>query len=156
MVKGIFDLKDPTGLAHMAMKIEPEELASLVKNAAQLLAKENDKVGILRIVGRLVMVPPEGEAIVVGDVHGDLESLKHILKDSNFVEHAEAGEDVLLIFLGDYGDRGIHSLEVYYVVLKLKQMFPERVVLLRGNHEGPDDLLASPHDLPIHLSRELG
>ena len=156
MVKVIFNLRDPTSLADMAMKTEPEGLTSLVENTTLLLAKENDQVGILRIVGRLVVVPPEGEAIIVGDIHGDLESLKHILKDSNFVEHAKAGEDILLIFLGDYGDRGIYSPEVYYVVLKLKQMFPKRVVLMRGNHEGPDDLLASPHDLPIHLNRKFG
>ncbi len=27
---------------------------------------------------------------------------------------------------------------------------------MRGNHEGPDDLLASPHDLPLHLKRKFG
>jgi len=30
------------------------------------------------------------------------------------------------------------------------------VVLLRGNHEGPNDLLPSPHDLPMHLKRKFG
>jgi len=59
-----------------------------------------------------------------------------------------------LVFLGDYGDRGSHSPEVYYVVLKLKEMFPERVILMRGNHEGPPDLLASPHDLPIQMKNK--
>jgi protein phosphatase len=53
-----------------------------------------------------------------------------------------------LIFLGDYGDRGSFSAEVYNVVLKLKLAFPEQTVLLRGNHEGPRDLIACPHDLP--------
>ena len=32
--------------------------------------------------------------------------------------------------------------------MKLKLAFPEQIVLLRGNHEGPDDLQAYPHDLP--------
>jgi protein phosphatase len=40
--------------------------------------------------------------------------------------------------------------------MTLKASFPERVVLLRGNHEGPDDLLASPHDLPMHLHNKFG
>jgi protein phosphatase len=30
-------------------------------------------------------------------------------------------------------------------------MFPEQVILMRGNHEGPPDLLAYPHDLPIQM-----
>jgi diadenosine tetraphosphatase ApaH/serine/threonine PP2A family protein phosphatase len=56
-----------------------------------------------------------------------------------------------LIFLGDYGDRGARSTEVYYTILKLKLAFPEQVILLRGNHEGPEDLMASPHDLPLQF-----
>jgi len=151
-----FNAKDPLSLTDRAMKTEPKEFLELVETVTQLLAKENDRVGSLRVTGRLVEVPPVGEAIIVGDIHGDLESLTHILKNSNFMEKAKGGEDILLIFLGDYGDRGFNSPEVYYVVLKLKELFPERVVLMRGNHEGPDDLLASPHDLPIHLNRKFG
>src|SRR3990170_528428 len=66
------------------------------------------------------------------------------------------GENLLLIFLGDYGDRGKLSPEVYYVVLKLKETYPKNVVLMRGNHEGPEDLLASPHDLPAYLQWKFG
>jgi len=40
--------------------------------------------------------------------------------------------------------------------LKIKQLFPEHVVLMRGNHEGPNDLLAYPHDLPTYLQRKFG
>jgi len=140
----------------MAMKTSPNEFLKLVENTIQLLAKENGHVRSLRITGKLVRAPPTGKAIIVGDIHGDLESLIYILKNSQFMEKAGEGEDILLIFLGDYGDRGLHSPEVYYVVLKLKELFPERVVLMRGNHEGPDDLLAYPHDLPIHLDRKFG
>jgi len=143
-------------LIDMAMKTNANEFLRLTETSTQLLAKENRRVGSLQITGRLVEVPPIGEAILVGDIHGDLESLTHILENSNFMGKAKGGEDVLLIFLGDYGDRGSYSPEVYYVVLKLKELFPERVVLMRGNHEGPEDLLASPHDLPFHLNRKFG
>ena len=151
-----FDTKDPSSLTDAAIKTKPKEYLKLLENITQLLAKENDLVGSLGITGRLVEVPAVGEAIIVGDIHGDLESLAHVIEDSNFMEKAKDGQDILLIFLGDYGDRGFHSPEVYYVVLKLKELFPERVILMRGNHEGPDDLLASPHDLPIHLNRKFG
>jgi len=143
-------------LTDMAVKITVNEFLQLTEICTQLLAKEGGRVGSLHITGRLVEVPPVGEAIIVGDIHGDLESITYILEKSSFMEKAKDGEDILLIFLGDYGDRGFYSPEVYYVVLKLKELFPERVVLMRGNHEGPDDLLASPHDLPLHLNKKFG
>jgi len=155
-MKVSFSVKDPSNLMDTAMKTSPNEFLKLVENTIQLLAEENGRVGSLRITGKLVRAPPIGEAVIVGDIHGDLESLIYILKNSNFVKKASEDEDVLLIFLGDYGDRGLHSPEVYHVVLKLKELFPERVVLMRGNHEGPDDLLAYPHDLPTHLNRKFG
>ena len=68
----------------------------------------------------------------------------------------DQSDDAFVIFLGDYGDRGPYSAEVYYTVLKLKLLFPEQVVLMRGNHEGPDDLMADPHDLPSQFQTKFG
>ena len=147
--------EDSSSLFDAALKVEADEFLQLVKNVTQMLDSEGKRVGSLRITGRLVSIPPAGEAIVVGDIHGDLQSLKYILEHSRFLERAK-NENVYTVFLGDYGDRGAYSSEVYYVVLKLKEFFPERVVLMRGNHEGPDDLLAYPHDLPIQLHRKFG
>lgn len=138
------------------MKADSSELLQLTEDVTQLLHKETEQVGSLRITGRLASVHSQGKMIVVGDVHGDLESLKHILKNSGLIEKARKDEEYILVFLGDYGDRGSYSPEVYYVVLRLKKMFPENVVLMRGNHEGPEDLLAYPHDLPTQLSRRFG
>ena len=143
-------------LAESATDSRVEEFLGLVGKVSRQLANERGRVGNLNITGRLVEVPPVGEAIIVGDLHGDLKSLVHILEDSKFLSKARSGGDVLLIFLGDYGDRGTHSPEVYYVILKLKEMFPERVILMKGNHEGPSDLLASPHELPIQMKNKFG
>src|SRR3972149_1323486 len=148
--------KDLRQLIDHASKMSFHEFAQLVDNVVELLNKENGLVGDLKSAGRLIETPPEGEATVVGGLHGDLESLTQILKSSNFLDKVQGGKQSLLVFLGDYGDRGIYSPEVYYVVLKLKENFPENVVLMRGNHEGPDDLLASPLDLPSHLHSRFG
>jgi len=149
-------VNSPSVLAELATKSNVKEFLGLIRQVSRRLATEDEMVGALKITGRLVEAPPAGEAIVVGDLHGDLKSLIHILEESDFLGKMKKGRDVLLIFLGDYGDRGVHSPEVYYVVLKLKEMFPERVILMRGNHEGPPDLIASPHDLPVHLENKFG
>jgi protein phosphatase len=131
--------------------VQSDGLVETVENVISLLREESGKIGNLTISERFVKLEPAGEALIIGDLHGDLESLTYILKTSDFVQQMNRRKDATLIFLGDYGDRGAHSAEVYYTVLRLKLAFPEQVVLLRGNHEGPNDLLASPHDLPLQF-----
>jgi len=139
-----------------ALEIQCEGFTQLVEEATRLLREENGKVGNFSIIGRLVKLKPLGEALIVGDLHGDLESLIQILKESNFLQKMNQTSDAVLIFLGDYGDRGEYSVEVYYTVLKLKLLFSQQIVLMRGNHEGPEDLLASPHDLPMEFRVKFG
>lgn len=138
-----------------ASEIQGDEFIQLAEKARQLIASEKE-VGNFSVIGRLVKVKPLGEAVVIGDLHGDMESLVRILEESNFLRRANQKDGVTLVFLGDYGDRGAYSAEVYYIVLKLKLLFPHKVVLMRGNHEGPEDLLAYPHDLPTQFRVRFG
>jgi protein phosphatase len=92
--------------------------------------------------------------IIIGDIHGDLETLLKILKKANINELKN--QRTVIVFLGDYGDRGDKSVEVYYLLLRLKLEFKEKIIMLRGNHEGPDDLLAQPHDLPLNFIEKYG
>lgn len=156
MKKVTYSKKNLSSLAKDAMKVSVNKFIRLIENSINLLESETEHIGSLQIVGRLVKMPPKGEVIIVGDIHGDLNSLMHILENSRFLERISKNKDLFMIFLGDYGDRGINSPEVYYIILKLKEQFPEKVILMRGNHEGPDDLLASPHDLPIQLKEKFG
>jgi protein phosphatase len=127
-----------------------------------LLREEHGVIGNLNMIGRLIRMKPLGEALIVGDLHGDLESLIDILKSSNFLQRMNQNDDAFLVFLGDYGDRGAYSVEVYYTVLKLKLSHPKQVALMRGNHEqfwvhgDQDDLAPSPHDLPLQFQAKFG
>jgi protein phosphatase len=139
-----------------ALEVQYSEFIRVVEDAASLLCSENGKVGNLDILGRLVKLKPQGEALIVSDLHGDLESLIQIMQESSFIQKMNQNNDAFLIFLGDYGDRGEYSKEIFYTVLKLKLAFPEQVILMRGNHEGPEDLLPSPHDLPTEFKIKFG
>jgi diadenosine tetraphosphatase ApaH/serine/threonine PP2A family protein phosphatase len=156
MVQKMRFIENLESLFKKAVEVNIDEFQRLVNAVVESQTKEHGYVGSLQITGRLVNLMPKGEAVIVGDIHGDLEGLFYILKATDFIERVKEGERCLLVFLGDYGDRGMQSPEVYYVVLKLKEAFPENVVLMRGNHEGPDDILPYPHDLPNHLYTKFG
>lgn len=139
-----------------SLEVESGRFIEVIEEVSRMLAAEDGKVGRLHVTGRLVEVESPSDTLVVGDIHGDLESLIHILKESHITRELERNEAAMMVFLGDYGDRGAYSAEVYYTVAKLKLLYPRQVVLLRGNHEGPEDLIASPHDLPLQLKAKFG
>ena len=109
----------------------------------------------LDIEGRLVKLPPSGEILVIGDLHGDLTSLNRIVTGKTLEKRLNAG-NLFLICLGDYIDRGPHQVQVLNILLKYMTSFPSQVILLRGNHEGPADIKISPHDFPHQLAHHYG
>lgn len=63
----------------------------------------------------------------IGDIHGCVQELELLLKK------LPLSKETLVIFLGDYIDRGPYSKEVVDLILDLKTKVP--VIGLRGNHE---------------------
>lgn len=87
-------------------------------------------------------------AVFIGDLHGDFVSLVTVLNSTwSWIR----SNDGVLVFLGDYIDRGDRQLETLMMVLLLKVEYPDNVVLLRGNHEPPEWLIPHPHDYPFQL-----
>ncbi len=69
--------------------------------------------------------------IAVGDIHGCFDLLNILVEK---IIRFTADED-MLIFMGDYIDRGKKSKEVVQYLVALKEKFPDNVILLKGNHE---------------------
>ncbi len=94
------------------------------------------------------------KAIFIGDVHGDFDTLLTLLDTVSLYEELVNG--AIIVFLGDYIDRGPQQIEVLAFLALLKNEWNDRIVMLRGNHEPPRWLLPSPHDYPEILMERFG
>jgi calcineurin-like phosphoesterase family protein len=98
----------------------------------------------------LVQLParPFSEALVFGDTHGDWRTTEQVV-----ARFRESQEDRILLGLGDYVDRAPDDCEQGSVanalfLLGLVARHPDRVVLIKGNHELNRWVGVLPHDLP--------
>jgi len=86
---------------------------------------------------KLIKIEKAKKVIFVGDTHGDWEASQKIVRD-----YLKPGN--VLVFLGDYVDRGVFSKENLDFLLETKLKFPNQIYLLQGNHEGYQTLPFSP------------
>ncbi|KAL7749140.1 putative serine/threonine protein phosphatase [Sorochytrium milnesiophthora] len=98
--------------------LAPHLLRALTQKVSELLAQEPNVLHL------------QAPVTVVGDVHGQLDDVLDIL-----LHIGGPPPDTNYLFLGDYVDRGYHSLETISLLLCLKLRWPDRITLLRGNHE---------------------
>lgn len=101
----------------------------------QLIEVSQDKFPS-RLVTQLSVHAYDGDdLVIVGDMHGsgpDIEGvLARTLLNDTFLHETTSK----VVFLGDYVDRGTQSHAVLSLVLLVRLLFPDRVILLRGNHE---------------------
>lgn len=84
---------------------------------------------------------------ICGDIHGQFHDLMELFRvggdvpDTNYLFMGMAKDSTPLScrvadqILGDFVDRGFYSLESFLLLLCLKVRYPDRITLIRGNHE---------------------
>jgi len=98
-----------------AGRLSAGDLAEMLEECTRLFGEEDQLLEV------------EGRVLVVGDTHGDqLSTLKAFKADAD-----------AYVFLGDYVDRGPQQIENINFLLAKKLVDPDRVLLIRGNHESP-------------------
>ncbi len=95
-----------------------------LENIKNLFVKLESNRSNVELLGEIF-----NDTLIIGDTHGFLDCTIKIIK--YFLEK----EVESLIFLGDYVDRGPHSLLNLILVVALKLAWPERIIILKGNHE---------------------
>lgn len=94
-----------------------EEVELLCEKAKEIFMKEEN----------VISVP--SPVTICGDTHGQFYDLIELFKIAGMPPH------INYLFMGDYVDRGYHSVETLSLLLCLKVLYPDRMWLLRGNHE---------------------
>ncbi len=97
--------------------LKEEELRFLIERSLPIIREQK------------MLVELEAPLHVCGDIHGQYYDLLRIF------EHCGYPGEYNYLFLGDYVDRGKQSLETIALLLAYKIKYPEKVTLLRGNHE---------------------
>lgn len=87
-----------------------------------------------------IIVKPGSKIITFGDIHGDYKALTSFINELVQTGYLDDSlklikDDVYLVFLGDYVNRGDNSINVMHTLCRLSLANPDHVILLRGNHE---------------------
>ncbi|OBT62491.1 hypothetical protein VE03_08016 [Pseudogymnoascus sp. 23342-1-I1] len=97
--------------------IPEAQVRELCYKARELLVEEGNVVTVTAPV------------TICGDIHGQFHDLMELFRVGGDVP------DTNYLFMGDFVDRGFYSLESFLLLLCLKVRYPDRMTLIRGNHE---------------------
>ena len=113
-------IESKKGAYCLDIRISEREVFTVIDKVYPLIEKEESM---------LELEPP---IYICGDVHGQFYDLLRVFEIFKYPPESK------FLFLGDYVDRGKNSLECILLLLCLKIKFPEKIFLLRGNHESAD------------------
>lgn len=84
---------------------------------------------VTQLSGGKALVEIQQPVVIVGDLHGSLADLISIFQLFGTPQNKK------FLFLGDFVDRGQHSIGVTCLILAYLCKYPDNVFVLRGNHE---------------------
>lgn len=121
-----------TSLEHKASRGELEgwidqlmECQKLTEAQVKVLCDKAKEIFVKESNVREVLSP----VTVCGDIHGQMYDLLELFRIGG------RPPDTNYLFMGDYVDRGYYSVEVISLLVALKVRYPDRITILRGNHE---------------------
>lgn len=99
-------------------KVLPErDLRILCEKVKEILIEESN------------IQPVSSPVTICGDIHGQFHDLLQLFSKGGEIPSMK------YIFLGDFVDRGYHSIETFVYLMCLKCRYPDHITLIRGNHE---------------------
>ncbi|CAN0153389.1 unnamed protein product, partial [Laminaria digitata] len=101
-----------------------------VKTVRKILRDAYKHLKELSNINRVPLDTPEDTVTVVGDIHGQLADLVHLMNHNGMPSKTNK-----YVFNGDFVDRGFQGVEVLILLFLLMTVFPDSVFLNRGNHE---------------------
>jgi len=97
--------------------LSEQEVRELCEKAKEILKKDSN------------VHPVRAPVTVCGDIHGQFWDLLELFRMGGSCPNTN------YLFMGDYVDRGYYSVETVTLLVALKVRYPDRITILRGNHE---------------------
>lgn len=98
-------------------KLDKEDIIQLINLFKDIVSKESN------------IVKTKDPVSIVGDIHGQFYDLIKIFEKGGDPDKTN------YLFLGDYVDRGLFSIECALLLMALKINYRNTITMLRGNHE---------------------
>ncbi|CAN7095391.1 unnamed protein product [Brassica rapa subsp. narinosa] len=111
------DLDEQISQLMQCKPLSEQQVRALCEKAKEILMDESN------------VQPVKSPVTICGDIHGQFHDLAELFRIGGMCP------DTNYLFMGDYVDRGYYSVETVTLLVGLKVRYPQRITILRGNHE---------------------
>ncbi|WZY87640.1 hypothetical protein YC2023_044375 [Brassica napus] len=120
------DLDEQISQLMQCKPLSEQQVRALCEKAKEILMDESN------------VQPVKSPVTICGDIHGQFHDLAELFRIGGMCP------DTNYLFMGDYVDRGYYSVETVTLLVGLKVRYPQRITILRGNHESRQEGSLTP------------